>query len=690
MNSVRHGLVLLVACAAFVAVSGAWAKEPPASAGTSPKNAHIERILAQRAKVKEIPAVALSYDGQHLAWIVSHEDKTELMLGAWNGRNAHTVVIPGDCHEEGLRWAPRWNTLAVLTRCKVDPSNTKPIHGAIWTLDVNAGTAPKKIANLEGYASGMQWSRDGRHIAFLFVPGATRLPEATASGNPRVGVIGEGDVQVQHVASIAVAGGTPEVLTPDGLYVYEFRTSSTGNRIAYTAAPPPGDDNWWTANLYVQDARAGAAPQVIVDPASVKSPLHGLQMALPRWSPGDARILFIGGLMSDRGATGGDIYGVPASGGTPVDLTQGSKVTPSWFRFLTPRSLLVNQIADGNVQVTEYTLAGNTARQTRLWFSVPGHIGDGRAAMAVSISDAPDHRRIAFTQSGFDAPPEVHSGVLGTQPPPAVTSVNAGLQRTWGKAGSVEWKSGGFNVQGWLMYPTDYDPHKTYPMIVFVHGGPSWANLPNWGSSAAALSEFGYFVLMPNPRGSFGEGEVFAQAIRNQMGYGDLDDILAGVDKVEKIAPVDNNRLGMMGWSYGGFMSMFAPTQTNRFKAVVAGAGLSDWQSYYGQNQIDQWMIPFFGASLYDDPAAYAKSSAINFIKRTRTPALVVVGERDEECPAPQSFEYWHALKTLGVPTTLVVYANEGHHIAQKKNQEDILRRTLGWFGKYLSASKAN
>jgi dipeptidyl aminopeptidase/acylaminoacyl peptidase len=223
-------------------------------------------------------------------------------------------------------------------------------------------------------------------------------------------------------------------------------------------------------------------------------------------------------------------------------------------------------------------------------------------------------------------------------------------------------------------------------MIVYVHGGPSSAHLPRWGNNASAYSEFGYFVLMPNPRGSFGEGEAFAQAIRNQMGYGDLDDILAGVDKVEKMAPVDDDRLGLTGWSYGGFMSMFAPTRTNRFKAVVAGAGLSDWQSYYGENQIDKWMIPFFGASLYDDPAAYAKSSAINFIKHTRTPALIVVGERDEECPAPQSFEYWHALKTLGVPTTLVVYANQGHHIANHADEEDIMRRSLDWFGKYLAA----
>ncbi|MGH8146982.1 MAG: alpha/beta fold hydrolase [Rhodanobacteraceae bacterium] len=680
--SARMSLLALAAAGLVFTLTPALATPPK-----NTENARIEHILAQRAKVKEIPAVALSYDGQHLAWIVAHGGKTELMLASWKGQDAHPVAIPGDCREDGIRWAPHWNKLAVLTRCKVDPSNTKPIHGAIWLLDVHAGTAPHKIADLEGFASGMQWSRDSKRIAFLYVPGATRLPFATASGNPRVGVIGEHDVQVEHVAEVPAAGGTPAMLTPNGLYVYEFRLSPIGNRVAYTAAPPPGDDNWWAAKLYVQDAQPSAAPKVIVDPGTVSGPLHGLQIALPRWSPGAARILFIGGLMSDRGATGGDIYGVPASGGTPVNLTEGSKVTPSWFRFLSDRSLLVTQFASGKVEVTEYALAGNTARQTRLWFTVPGMIGDGRAALGVSVSDDHRSRRIAFSMNSSEHAPEVHSGVLGTQPPPAVTSLNADLKPEWGKARSVEWDNDGLHVQGWLVYPTHYDSHKHYPMIVYVHGGPSWMNMPTWGNSAAALSGFGYFVLMPNPRGSFGEGEKYAQAIRNQMGYGDLHDILAGVDKVEKLAPIDNDRLGMMGWSYGGFMSMFAPTQTDRFKAVVAGAGLSDWKSYYGENQIDGWMIPFFGASVYDDPAAYAKSSAINFIKHDHTPALIVVGERDEECPAPQSFEYWHALKSAGVPATLVVYANQGHHVANHDDQVDIMRRTLDWFGKYLTAT---
>ncbi|MDQ3745537.1 MAG: prolyl oligopeptidase family serine peptidase, partial [Acidobacteriota bacterium] len=121
-------------------------------------------------------------------------------------------------------------------------------------------------------------------------------------------------------------------------------------------------------------------------------------------------------------------------------------------------------------------------------------------------------------------------------------------------------------------------------------------------------------------------------------------------------------------------------TQTNRFRAAVAGAGIANWQSYYGENQIDQWMIPYFGASVYDDPAVYARSAPINFIKNARTPTLVMVGDRDAECPAPQSYEFWHALKTLGVETQLVIYAGEGHAVSQTPNRRDILQRAADWF----------
>ncbi len=202
--------------------------------------------------------------------------------------------------------------------------------------------------------------------------------------------------------------------------------------------------------------------------------------------------------------------------------------------------------------------------------------------------------------------------------------------------------------------------------------------------SPAAFSALGYFVLQPNPRGSYGQGEAFTQANRKDFGYGDLRDILAGVDTVEAKYPVDPNRVGITGWSYGGFMTMFAVTQTQRFKAAVSGAGMSDWLSYYGENSIDQWMIPYFGASVYDDPAVYAKSSAINFIKQARTPTLVVVGDRDGECPAPQSYEFWHALRDQHVPTQLVVYPNEGHGFADPAHRRDVMERAVEWFARYM------
>jgi len=218
-------------------------------------------------------------------------------------------------------------------------------------------------------------------------------------------------------------------------------------------------------------------------------------------------------------------------------------------------------------------------------------------------------------------------------------------------------------------------------MVVNVHGGPASAALASFPREQnASLAAAGYFVFMPNPRGSYGQGEAFTRANVKDFGHGDLRDILAGIDAVVKDNPIDTNRIGMWGWSYGGFMTMWTVTQTNRFRAAVAGAGIANWQSYYGQNDIDAWMIPYFGASVYDDPAVYAKSAPITFIKNTKTPTLVLVGERDGECPAPQSFEFWHALKTFGVDTQLVVYPDEGHNIRKLEHRKDIAKRLVDWF----------
>mgnify|MGYP001029663282 FL=1 len=664
---------------------------PNAFADAPTVDPRIEQVLTELGKAQSIQATAISPDGRQLAWVIRRDDKPAIEVANADGSHARRVsaaATPGSCAESGIAWAPDSRHLAFVSNCNVDLTSTRVMQNDIYLADTRGSTAPARLAALKGYVRALQWTDDGKSLGFLYVAGATRHASAVAAAKRPAGEIGVSGVEVQRVASLDVASGALHELTPAGMYAYEFDWSPDGSRIAYTAAPPPGDNNWWIARLYVQPAQVDAAATVLVDPADTASgSLRGLQIALPRWSPDASRIAFIGGLMSDQGATGGDIYAVPAAGGTLVDLTPGIKVTPSWLRWTSPRAMLVSQVSNGQSQLADYAVSATRAQQQRVHFTVPASIGDGSASMAMSLSA--DLRHVAFLQSSYASASEVHAGALGNTAPPAVTSFNAGLKPAWGKAESVEWNNEGFHVQGWLLYPAHYDPKKTYPMVVVVHGGPSSAVIPRWpgvGYGAAPLSALGYFVFQPNPRGSFGQGEKYVQANRKDFGYGDLRDILAGIDAVEKKVPVDDKRLGLTGWSYGGFMSMFAPTQTQRFRAVVAGAGISNWQSYYGQNLIDQWMPPFFGASVYDDPAVYAKSSAINFIKQVKTPMLIVVGDRDAECPAPQSFEMWHALRAQGVPTSLVVYPDEGHHFVDPAHQRDVLQRALEWFQKYLPA----
>lgn len=649
----------------------------------------IDALLTQLGKVRDINEVAVSPDGHQLAWVVETQGKPGIMLADADGQHARSVGLatkPGECSEEGLAWAPDSQHLAFLSNCV----STRASAGGgrqpdIYVIDTQSQGKPSHLARLNGYAHALSWSPDGKTLGFLYVEGATRQASALAAAKPSVGEIGVDGIEVQRIATLPAQGGAFRQVTPRDSYVYEFSWAPDSSRVAYVAAPAPGDNNWWIAQLYVQAAQPDASRTTVVNPNTVSGPLHGLQIALPRWAPDGARIAFIGGLMSDQGSTGGDIYSVSASGGAPVNLTSGTHVTPSWFTWTSPRSLLVNQISNGSAQLAEYAVQADRAQQQRVLFTEPGYGGDGSAMLGLSFSA--DHRYVAFEQSSLSVAPEVYAGPVADGMPHAVTAINAALKPSWGKTESVEWDNEGFHVQGWLVYPANYDPSKHYPMVVNVHGGPSAAVMQRWptvGYGAVPFSALGYFVFMTNPRGSYGQGEAFVQANRKDFGYGDLRDTLAGVDAVEKKVPVDDRRLGLTGWSYGGFMSMFAPTQTQRFRAVVAGAGIANWQSYYGQNLIDQWMIPFFGASVYDDPAVYAKSSAINFIKKVKTPTLIVVGDRDAECPAPQSFEYWHALRTLGVPTSLVVYPNEGHHFVNPANQRDVLQRALNWFEKYL------
>jgi len=394
-----------------------------------------------------------------------------------------------------------------------------------------------------------------------------------------------------------------------------------------------------------------------------------------RWSPDGASIAFIGGLMSDEGVVGGEIYALPAGGGEARDLTPNRKSSPNWFQWSrSSKQILFTENIAGDSAISTLDVASGSTET--LWKGAESDSFSGDGTMSAVI------------RSSADRAPEVWAGPTGQWA--QITHSNAAQQRAWGEMKSIHWKSGGFDVQGWLMFPQPYDPAKRYPMLVEVHGGPASVVRSSWPRPELPLqlmSAQGYFIFMPNPRGSYGQGEQFTRANVKDFGHGDLQDILAGLDEIEKNYPVDDKRIGIGGWSYGGYMTMWTVTQTHRFRAAFAGAGIANWQSYYGENGIDQWMIPYFGASVYDDPAVYAKSSPINFIKNVETPTLIVVGDRDAECPPAQSYEFWHALKTLGVKTEFVLYPGEGHGFHDPEHIRDRLDRVVKWFDENMPAT---
>ena len=665
------------------------------------ERAHIEEVLRGLNRGHMIGQVAVSPDGKQLAWMQGGRGGGEILLAPIDDlKNPQhiTAATQADqhCRESGLTWEPDSKALAFLADCD------KPgIQDNLYLSHLD-GKPAQRVGDLKGYVHEPAFSPDGSKIAFLYVEGATRPAGALAAMKPWSGVMGEDNVEVQRVAYLPVAASATEAAifaTPANLHAYEFNWAPDSKGFAYVAAEPPGENNWWVAKLYTQ--AMGGEAKAILAPETISGPLHGLQIAVPRWSPDGKTIAFIGGLMSDQGSTGGDVWIVSSDGGQPRDLTADRPTSPAWIQWGSNDSLFVCELAGGNNQLIKLHLQGDRTGEGRInfgspIFSIPGSVGDGR--MSHSLSSTADRSMFVFTASTFEHAPEIYGAKPGTVMSSGLSGLmqlshaNDGVEPAWGKSESVSWKSDQFNVQGWLLLPTNYDPAKKYPLIVEVHGGPAAAVQARWGAggglSPAAFSALGYFVLQPNPRGSFGQGEAFTEANRKDFGYGDLRDILKGVDAVEAKYSIDDNRVGITGWSYGGFMTMFAVTQTHRFKAAVSGAGLSDWLSYYGENSIDQWMIPYFGASVYDDPAVYAKSSAINYIKSVRTPTLVVVGDRDGECPAPQSFEFWHALRDEHVPTELVVYPNEGHGFVNPEHRRDVMDRAVEWFSEYMPAGK--
>jgi dipeptidyl aminopeptidase/acylaminoacyl peptidase len=653
-TSFRHPLAALL-CAASLLPVVAVAQD------SSPTSSRAAEILDSMPRAKRISEVAIAPDGSKVAYIVDGQ----LSVIASTGGASKIIALESKLELRDVAWSADSASIAFLA----DLSGGTPA-AQLWTSAPD-GSNLAKHADLKGYAQMPRFSPDGSRLSVLFIEGMPRAAGPLQPMTPLSGEVSQKNYE-QRIALVDLKTDDLTQLTPEDMYIYEYEWTPDGNGWIATAAHGSGDANWYVARLYSVSTSTGNMHE-IYNPK--------LQIADPRISPDGKTIAFIEGLMSDEGSTGGDVYVVATAGGPARDVTPGIKASPSALAWEDSDHILFAENVDGNSGFSNVSTKSGTVMT--LW---TGEEYAEPESDLWAVSPA-GNTLVALVRQSASMPPEIWVGQIGrwTQ----LTQINSGVKPAWGESRNVHWINGDTRVQGWLMLPKDYEAGQKYPLIVSVHGGPSAACRSHWDELfSGSLSVAGYFVLCPNPRGSYGQGEAFTQANVKDFGGGDYRDIMAGVDAMAKQYRIDTNRLGIRGHSYGGYMTMWAETQTHRFAAAVAGAGLSDWLSYYGVNEIDEWMIPFFGASIYDDPAIYAKSDPMHFVKNVKTPTLILVGDRDGEVPVEQSIEWWHALDTLHVPNKFVVYPDEGHVFVKPSDWRDYQLRTMEWFEEWFAKAK--
>lgn len=390
----NHRLNVLAAAIAALLVA-------PLPCAASQAGAPAAATPAAPANSMTIPALGLSYQGQYLAWITAHDGKTELMLASSAGRHVHAVTIPGACAETGLRWAQKWNTLAILTQCTASTSATHAIHGALWMVDVGVGakpTLPRKVADIPGTASDLQWRTDDKVIAFLYAP------EAAAP---------------HSIAAVVATGGMPQLTTPADWNVHEYRLLPQNGGVMYTANAGAAAQPQAPA-LYLQ---TGRVPKVLFDPATAKGALRGLRVSLPGWT--NSLPSFVTFLGRRPGATSSRIYGLwPSHGGPgkwPGQL--------AWYRTRPGAPIISTALVNGMVRVSDGLYA----------FTVPGAIHAGRMPFSVALPSTNDFPNgawgahatggngyagasVAFVQTLPGRPPVIRAGRFSTKAPPIVWS----------------------------------------------------------------------------------------------------------------------------------------------------------------------------------------------------------------------------------------------------------------------------
>lgn len=587
------------------------------------------------------------------------------------GTPAPAKLTNGEKGETAPQWSPDGSRIAFLADRATGDAKT---GNQIWIIRPNGGEA-EKLTSEDNAITDYRWSPDGKHIAFV-----TRdTPKDKTDREKRKkdkfdAILVDADYTYAHLWTIELDGKTKKRLTEGAFSASSPRWSPDSRSIAYVQSSMGTQESSFfdlnadrNSDIYVVGADGGTPRKLTTNPGSDTN---------PAWSPDGSQIAYVAATDANAWADKSDVMLLPASGGSPRNLTH---------EFPDSAGAGLKWSADGK---SLYWDSGEGVRHHIFRVAATGgriaHITEGQAIYS-DFDISPDGNRIATTvDSG--GPADIWainvSGGVRTR----ISQGNPGFEDfAVASAEAVRWKGpDDFSVEGWLTLPLDYQAGKRYPMILSIHGGPYGANTARFDSRAQIFAAQGYAVLAPNPRGSTGYGMKFEQANVADWGGKDFGDLMAGVDALIAKGVADPNKLLVMGGSYGGFMTFWTITQTNRFKAAIGHAGISDWYSFHGQSDIPGLMVYGFGGDPWKATATYRKYSPMTYVDKVKTPIMITHGEQDRRVPIQQAEQYYRSLKANGVEAMFVRYPREGHGIAEPNHQIDLVGRQLEWFSKHL------
>jgi len=674
MMSWKSGVLMIAIFVAPVAASGRQvASSQEASAARSKEGKKLFGT-AEALRLARVSSPRISPDGSRVAYLVSENVMDKEKDAAWKSvtqlwmvpaageASAARQFTRGEKSVSNVEWSPDGKLLAFT----MDAGDEKDAKPQVWFMYADGGE-PWQVTKHKSGVRGFQFSPDGKTLLLTAAVSPSEEEEKRSKQKDDALVV-DHEFKMAQLWTWSVATNEEKQLTKGDVTVSDAHWSPDGARVTFTANPTPRLDDISLQTAWVLEVASGNQRKLVETTNPTQS---------ARWSPDGRSIAYLGSAGPVLYQV--NLFVVDASGGTPRKLSNSFELNagePVWSR--DGKAVYFSADDHEALRIFAVDVAAATVRA----------LTDEKAVVNLSEISA-NGKTAVGTWGDATHPEDVFRSDLNFASLEHITNQNAWLSDyALGSSEVVRWKSSkdGIEIDGIVTKPVDFDGTHKVPFLLNPHGGPTGASLLSFSPTEQIMAANGYLVLQPNFRGSTGRGEKFESANQNDWGNGDFKDDMSGVQAMVDKGWADPDRLGAFGWSYGGYMTMWIDTQTDRFKAISPGAGLPDLYSMYSQTDIHRYLTVFFNMkSPWDNYQEYWDHSPMKFIGNVKTPTMILHGQADTRVPIPQAEEFYRALYERHVPVEYVTYPRENHGFVEPRHIQDRWQRYLVFFGKYLN-----